>query len=41
MALHMCGIGIGLTAKQAGSVNLIRYTAGAIAACGVYLCFTV
>jgi urease accessory protein len=38
--LHTCGIGIGLTAKQAGSTNLIRCAGGAIAVCGVYLCLT-
>jgi urease accessory protein len=38
-SLHLCGIGLGLLAKRYASANLIRYAGGAIAACGVYLCF--
>jgi urease accessory protein len=38
-SLHLCGIGLGLFAKRYASANLIRYAGGAIAACGVYLCF--
>jgi urease accessory protein len=38
-SLHLCGIGLGLLAKRFASANLIRYAGGAIAACGVYLCF--
>jgi len=38
-SLHLCGIGLGLFAKRRASANLIRYAGGAIAACGVYLCF--
>jgi urease accessory protein len=38
-SLHLSGIGLGLLAKQFASANLIRYVGGAIAACGVYLCF--
>jgi urease accessory protein len=41
IALHACGIGLGLAAKRTGSVNFIRYAGGAIAACGIYLCATV
>jgi urease accessory protein len=37
--LHLCGIGIGLLAKRFASANLIRYAGGAIAACGICLCF--
>jgi urease accessory protein len=37
-SLHLCGICLGLFAKRFASANLIRYTGGAIAACGVYLC---
>jgi len=33
--LHLCGIGTGLAAKRAGSVNLIRYAGRAITVCGV------
>jgi urease accessory protein len=38
-SLHLAGIGIGLAAKQFASANWIRFVGGAIAACGVYLCF--
>lgn len=37
--LHLCGIGIGLFIKRFVSANWIRCAGGAIAACGVYLCF--
>src|ERR1019366_587023 len=36
-SLHLGGIGLGLSAKQLGSMRLIRYAGGAIAACGIYL----
>lgn len=39
MSLHLTGIGIGLLAQRFGSVKLVRYAGGAIAACGVYLYF--
>jgi urease accessory protein len=41
VTLHLCGIGLGLAAKQTCSQQLIRYAGGAIAVCGVYLCFTI
>jgi urease accessory protein len=36
-SLHLGGIGLGLAAKQLGSMRLIRYAGGAIAVCGIYL----
>ena len=36
-SLHLCGIALGLTARQLGSLRHIRYAGGAIAACGIYL----
>jgi urease accessory protein len=36
-SLHLCGIGLGLAARQLGSMQLIRYAGGTIAVCGVYL----
>jgi urease accessory protein len=38
-SLHLCGIGLGLIAARANSMQLIRYVGGAITVCGVYLCF--
>jgi urease accessory protein len=35
--LHLCGIGLGLSAQRFGSARLVRYAGSAIAACGVYL----
>jgi urease accessory protein len=40
-SLHLSGIGLGLLAQQFGSARLVRCAGGAIAACGVYLCFPV
>ena len=40
-SLHLSGIGLGLLAQRFGSARLVRYAGGAIAACGVYLCFPV
>ena len=37
--LHLIGIGLGLAAGRFGSQRLVRYTGGAIAACGLFLCF--
>ena len=37
--LHLCGIGLGLFAKEFALANWIRCAGGAITACGVYLCF--
>jgi hydrogenase/urease accessory protein HupE len=37
--LHLLGIGPGLLAQRFGSARLVRHAGGAIAACGVYLCF--
>lgn len=34
--LHLCGIGLGLTAKRWASIQLIRCAGAAIATCGVY-----
>ena len=39
-SLHLCGIGLGLTARRWGSMQLIRCAGGAIAACGVFLFLT-
>jgi urease accessory protein len=36
--LHLCGIGLGLAARETKATNLIRYAGGAIAVCGIYLC---
>jgi urease accessory protein len=36
--LHGVGIGLGLAAQRFGASRLVRYTGGAIALCGVYLC---
>jgi urease accessory protein len=38
--LHLLGIGPGLLAQRSGLARLVRYAGGAIAACGVYLCFS-
>jgi urease accessory protein len=38
--LHLFGIAVGMFAKRLGSARLARYTGGAIAVCGVYLCFS-
>ena len=38
-SLHLVGIGLGLLAQRFGSARLVRYAGGAIAACGVCLCF--
>jgi urease accessory protein len=37
--LHLSGIGIGLAARRFDATRLIRVIGGAIAACGIYLCF--
>jgi urease accessory protein len=37
--LHLCGIGLGLSAQRFGTPQLVRYAGVAIMACGVYLCF--
>jgi urease accessory protein len=39
-ALHLCGIGIGMAAQRAGTARVVRYAGGAMAVCGLYLCFT-
>lgn len=36
--LHLCGIGLGLVARQSGAVWLVRYAGAAIVLCGIYLC---
>ena len=36
--LHLGGISLGLIARRHGSPQLVRYTGGAIAVCGIYLC---
>jgi urease accessory protein len=38
-SLHLCGISLGLSAQRFASAKLIRFAGGAIAGCGVYLCF--
>jgi urease accessory protein len=38
-SLHFCGISLGLAAQKFASAKLIRFAGGAIAGCGVYLCF--
>jgi hydrogenase/urease accessory protein HupE len=38
--LQLLGIGSGLPAQRFGSARLVRCAGGAIAACGVYLCFS-
>jgi urease accessory protein len=38
-SLHFCGISLGLAAQKFASARLIRFAGGAIAGCGVYLCF--
>ena len=38
--LHLLGIGSGLFAQRLGSARLVRYAGGAIAVCGIYLCFS-
>lgn len=38
MGLHLCGIGLGVLAKQSASARWIRCAGGAITACGLYLC---
>jgi urease accessory protein len=37
--LHLSGISLGLIAQRFFSAKLIRFAGGAIAGCGVYLCF--
>ena len=37
--LHLCGIAFGLSSQRFGTPQLVRYTGGAIIACGLYLCF--
>ena len=39
-SLHLAGLGLGLMAKRFTSAQSIRCAGGAIAACGVYFCFT-
>jgi urease accessory protein len=38
--LHLCGIGIGLTAQKMNSMKLVRTSGWVIVACGLYLIFT-
>jgi len=38
-ALHLCGIGLAMLMAKVGSERVVRYAGGAIAACGVFLCF--
>jgi urease accessory protein len=41
IALHLAGIGVGLAARKGTGLALAaRYAGGAIAACGLYLCFS-
>ena len=40
-SLHLLGIGLGLFAQRFASARMVRYAGGAIAVCGVYLCFSV
>ena len=35
--LHLCGIGLGLTAQKLATEKMVRYAGGIIAACGLYL----
>jgi urease accessory protein len=37
--LHAVGIGIALIISRIGQLRLVRFAGGAIALCGVYLCF--
>jgi urease accessory protein len=37
--LHLAGIGWGLALQKIASEKILRYTGGAIAGCGLYLCF--
>ncbi|MGC9940843.1 MAG: HupE/UreJ family protein [Verrucomicrobiota bacterium] len=39
-SLHLCGIGLGLTAQRLNSMKLVRCVGGLMAICGVYLFFT-
>jgi urease accessory protein len=39
--LHLFGIGMGLTAQRLNSMKLVRCVGGVIAACGIYLFFSV
>jgi urease accessory protein len=39
IALHLLGIGLGIAARRAAIASWVRYAGGAIAACGLYLCF--
>jgi urease accessory protein len=39
-ALHLAGIGLGMTAQKFSSQKLVRYVGGIIAACGAILFFT-
>ncbi len=38
LALHLCGIGIGLAAQRMNSRQSVRWAGAVIAVCGVYLC---
>lgn len=38
-SLHLSGIALGITAQRFASAQWVRCAGGAIAACGVYLCF--
>jgi urease accessory protein len=38
-ALHLGGIGLAMLMAKIGSERVVRYAGGAIAACGVVLCF--
>ncbi len=40
ISLHLAGIGLGVAGRRFASAQWIRYTGGAIAAYGVYFCFT-
>jgi len=40
-SLHLLGIGSSLFAQRFGSARMVRYAGGAIAVCGIYLCFAV
>jgi urease accessory protein len=37
--LHLAGIGWGLAMQKIASEKMLRLTGGAVAACGLYLCF--
>jgi urease accessory protein len=39
VSLLLFGIGVGVGVRQLGSAQLVRFAGGAIAACGLFLCF--